>query len=126
MLNTIKLLLNILSAILLMFIIVTNIAYADVANQSGGMTGQVITMAVLFGGMYFLLIRPQSKKAKEHRDLLSALKDGDEVITTGGFLGKVNKIVDHFVVLSIANGVEVTIQKQAIAQMLPNGTLSKI
>ena len=97
MLNKIKLVLNVLSAALLMFIITTNIAYADAANAAmqGSMSGQIIMMAVLFGAMYFLLIRPQSKKTKEHRELLSGLNNGDEVITAGGLLGKVNKVIDH-------------------------------
>lgn len=130
MLSTLKLLLNILSAILVMFIVVTNIAFADAVkdavNNPGSMSGQVIMMAVLFGAMYFLLIRPQSKKAKEHRELLSGLNNGDEVITSGGLLGKVKKVIDHFVVLAIADGVEVTVQKQAIAQMLPKGTIKSL
>ncbi len=128
MLNKIKLVLNVLSAALLMFIITTNIAYADAANAAmqGSMSGQIIMMAVLFGAMYFLLIRPQSKKTKEHRELLSGLNNGDEVITAGGLLGKVNKVIDHFVVLTIADGVEVAVQKQAIAQILPKGTLKSL
>jgi len=128
MLNKIKLVLNVLSAALLMFIITTNIAYADAANAAmqGSMSGQIIMMAVLFGAMYFLLIRPQSKKTKEHRELLSGLNNGDEVITAGGLLGKVNKVIDHFVVLTIADGVKVAVQKQAIAQILPKGTLKSL
>ena len=128
MLNKIKLMLNILSILVVTFIITTNIAFAEVHDtvMQGGMSGQIIMMAVLFGAMYFLLIRPQSKKAKEHKELLSGLNNGDEVITAGGLLGKVNKVIDHFVVLTIADGVEVAIQKQAIAQILPKGTLKSL
>lgn len=130
MLSKMKFILNLLSAALVMFIITTNLAYADTSKeaaiQSGSMSSQVIMMVVLFGAMYFLLIRPQNKKAKEHKDLILSLNNGDEVITVGGLLGKVIKVIDHFVVLAIADGVEVAVQKQAIAQILPKGTLKSL
>ena len=97
----------------------------DTAKQSG-MSGQIIMIAVLFGGMYFLMIRPQSKRAKEHSNLLAGLVKGDEVVTTGGLVGKINKVVDQFLILIIAEGVEVTVQKQAVAFVLPKGTLKSI
>ena len=97
----------------------------DTAKQSG-MSGQIIMIAVLFGGMYFLMIRPQSKRAKEHNNLLAGLVKGDEVVTTGGLVGKVNKVVDQFLILIIAEGVEVTVQKQAVSFVLPKGTLKSI
>ncbi|MGD0466480.1 MAG: preprotein translocase subunit YajC [Gammaproteobacteria bacterium] len=90
------------------------------------MSGQIIMIAVLLGGMYFLMIRPQSKRAKEHSNLLSGLVKGDEVVTTGGLVGKINKIVDQFLILIIAEGVEVTVQKQAVSFVLPKGTLKSI
>ena len=125
-----KITLNILSAILLMFIIGTNIVFADAGgaagSQSGSIAGQMSMMALLFGAMYFVLIKPQNKKAKEHRDLLASISNGDEVITAGGMLGKVIKVMDSFVVLGVANGVEVVVQKQAIAQMLPKDTMKSI
>jgi preprotein translocase subunit YajC len=123
-----KITLNILSAILLMFIIATNIAFADTAAapQQGGVAGQVLMMVLVFGAMYFVLIKPQNKKAKEHRELLASVNTGDEVITAGGMLGKVIKVMDSFVVLGVANGVEVVVQKQAIAQMLPKDTIKSI
>lgn len=129
MLNKMKFILNLLSAALVMFIITTNLAYADLSKevaQSDNMLNQIIMMVVLFGAMYFLLIRPQNKKAKEHKDLILSLNNGDEVITVGGLLGKVIKVIDHFVVLAIADGVEVAVQKQAIAQILPKGTLKSL
>lgn len=130
MLSKMKFILNLLSAALVMFIITTNLAYADISKeaaiQSGSMSSQIIMMVVLFGAMYFLLIRPQNKKAKEHKDLILSLNNGDEVITVGGLLGKVIKVIDHFVVLAIADGVEVAVQKQAIAQILPKGTLKSL
>ncbi len=130
MLSKMKFILNLLSAALVMFIITTNLAYADISKeaaiQSGSMSSQIIMMVVLFGAMYFLLIRPQNKKAKEHKDLILSLNNGDEVITVGGLLGKVIKVIDHFVVLAIADGVEVAVQKQAISQILPKGTLKSL
>ena len=97
----------------------------DSAKQPG-MSGQIIMIAVLLGGMYFLMIRPQSKRAKEHSNLLSGLVKGDEVVTTGGLVGKINKIVDQFLISIIAEGVEVTVQKQAVSFVLPKGTLKSI
>ncbi|KPJ67221.1 MAG: hypothetical protein AMJ43_04945 [Coxiella sp. DG_40] len=76
---------------------------------------------VLF--MYFIIIRPQSKRAKEHRELMASLKTGDEVVTSGGLLGRINKISDNFIVLEIAKGVEITMQKASIAATLPKGTI---
>jgi preprotein translocase subunit YajC len=75
---------------------------------------------------YFLLLRPQSKRAKEHRQLVSNLAKGDEVITSGGILGKITKITDDFIVVSIAEGVEITLQKQAIGTVLPKGTIKSL
>lgn len=130
MLNKIKLFLNILSTMLITFVISTNLVFASsskeviATNQSP--IGQIIMVVILFGCMYFLLLRPQNKKAKEHQNLIASLTDGDEVITVGGLLGKVNKVVDNFIVLWIADNVAVTVQKQAIAQILPKGTLKSL
>jgi preprotein translocase subunit YajC len=75
---------------------------------------------------YFLLLRPQSKRAKEHRQLVSNLAKGDEVITSGGILGKITKITDDFISVSIAEGVEITLQRQAISTVVPKGTLKSL
>ncbi len=72
---------------------------------------------------YFLLIRPQQKRATEVKTMLNSLAKGDEVITTGGLAGRVNALDDNFVALEVASGVEVQIQRQAIAAILPKGTL---
>lgn len=79
-----------------------------------------ILLLVVF---YFLLIRPQQKRAKEHRQMVSELKAGDEVITNGGIAGHLTDVGDSFVKLQIADGVEVQVQKQAVASLLPRGTL---
>ncbi len=129
MLNKMKLLLNTLSAILFILIITTNKACAAASEtwiQSSGMSGQIIMMAVCFGAMYFLLIKPQSKKAKEHKELIYGLNNEDEVITSGGLLGRVSRVIDNFVILTIADGVEVVVQKQAVAQRLQKGTIKSL
>jgi len=72
--------------------------------------------------MYFLLIRPQQKRAKDHKNLLKALKKGDEVVTNGGVIGKVNSVDESFAALEIAEGVVVKVQKQGINQKMPKGS----
>ncbi len=82
-----------------------------------------LPLIVLFGIFYFMLIRPQMKRAKEQRSMISALNRGDEVLTNGGILGRIDSIADQFVTLEIASGVIVKLQKQAISAVLPKGTL---
>jgi len=76
----------------------------------------------MFAVMYFLLIRPQQKRAKDHKKLLSELKKGDEVVTNGGVVGKVNSVDESFATLEIAEGVVVKVQKQGINQKMPKGS----
>ena len=79
---------------------------------------------MLFVGVfYFLLIRPQQKKAREHQALVSKLAAGDEVVTSGGVLGKVTDVGDLFVTLDVADGVRIKVQKGQITQLMPKGTL---
>ena len=86
-----------------------------------------LIMMVLFGVVfYFLLIRPQSKRAKEHKNMIESIQKGDEVVTSGGILGKVNKITDNFIVLSVAQGVEMKFQKHAVTATLPKGTIKAV
>jgi len=75
---------------------------------------------------YFLLVRPQSKRAKEQRKLMEDLAIGDEVVTSGGMLGRITKLRDNFVVLSVSKSVEVTLQKASISSVLPKGTMDTI
>lgn len=84
----------------------------------------MIVLLVLF--MYFMVIRPQSKRAKEHKNLMSGLQKGDEVVTLGGILGKIEKIADDFLVLNIAENTNVTVQKNAIANVVPRGTIKRV
>jgi len=89
----------------------------------GGQFQFALLMAAFIALFYFMLIRPQQKRAKEHQALVSKLATGDEVVTTGGLLGRVTEVGDPFVTLEIAEGVRVKVQKVQIAQLMPKGTL---
>lgn len=82
-----------------------------------------LPLIILFGIFYFMLIRPQMKRAKEQRAMIAALAKGDEVLTNGGLLGRIEELAESHVTLEIAPGVSVKLQKQAIAAVLPKGTL---
>ena len=85
---------------------------------------------LFFGGFilifWLLVLRPQSKRAKEHRELIGGLSKGDEVVTNGGIAGKVTKVADDFLTLEIADGVEIKVQKVAVVTALPKGTLKEV
>ncbi len=99
-------------------------AYAQTAAQPQGMGGFGLLMPIaLIAIMYFLMIRPQMKRAKEHRAMLEKLGRGDEVLTNGGIAGSVTEIGDSFVTVEIADNVRIRVQKGAIANVLPKGTL---
>ena len=80
----------------------------------------------LFVVFYLMMIRPQMKRQKEHRKLISEIKAGDEVVVAGGIAGQVVRVTDQFLAVEIASGVEVKVQKHAVAQVLPKGTLKSI
>jgi preprotein translocase subunit YajC len=81
-----------------------------------------IPLILIFVLFYFLLIRPQAKRAKEHKQMVEALSKGDEVVTNGGLLGRVNEVGDSFVTVEIAEGTEVRVQRNAVASLVPKGT----
>jgi len=83
----------------------------------------IVMMVALFAIMYFLMIRPQMKRAKEHRELTAKLAKGDEVITNGGIAGRVDELGENFISVEIADGVRVKMQRAAIVAVLPKGTL---
>jgi preprotein translocase subunit YajC len=103
-----------------------NSAYAQSAGGPavGGFSlNQLLFPALLLVVFYFLLIRPQSKRAKEQRDMLSKIAVGDEITTTGGILGKVTDVGEQYLSLEVAPGVNVKLQKFQVAQVLPKGTV---
>ncbi len=83
----------------------------------------MLPLLLMFAVLYFVMIRPQMKKQKEHRAMIDALAKGDEVVTAGGLLGKVSKIGDSNIGVEISSGVEVQMQRSAVVQVLPKGTL---
>ena len=83
-------------------------------------------IAAIFVLFYFMLIRPQNKRTKAHREMVGALKKGDEVVTSGGILAKVVSLDDQYVKLSIADGVEISVQRSAVSTVLPKGTLKSL
>lgn len=83
----------------------------------------MLPLVLMFVVLYFVMIRPQMKKQKEHRAMIDALAKGDEVVTAGGFLGKVSKMGDSYLGVEIAAGVEIQIQRSAVVQVLPKGTI---
>jgi preprotein translocase subunit YajC len=98
---------------------------APVAAAGGDMQSSLMSMlplVLMFVVLYFVMIRPQMKKQKEHKAMIDAIAKGDEVVTAGGVLGKVSKIGDSYVGLEVANGVEIQIQRSAVVQVLPKGT----
>jgi len=83
----------------------------------------MLPLLLMFAVLYFVMIRPQMKKQKEHRAMIDALAKGDEVVTAGGMLGKVSKIGDAYIGVELTAGVEVQLQRSAVIQVLPKGTL---
>lgn len=104
------------------FIISPAHAEAAAPAADGGLL-QLLPIVVLFVVMYFLMIRPQQKRAKEHRQMVEALKKGDEVVSSGGILGKVTEVGDVFVELKINDNNNIRIQRQAIQSVMPKGTI---
>ena len=98
-------------------------AFAQAAGAQPSPYSPLIMLGVFFLVFWFFIIRPQMKRAKEHREMLSRLSKGDEVVTAGGLLGRVTSLSEGNVGLQIASGVEVQLQRSAIVQVLPKGTL---
>ena len=96
------------------------------AAAGGGMQDSLMSMlplVLMFFVLYFVMIRPQMKKQKEHKAMIDAVAKGDEVVTAGGVLGKVSKLGDSYLGLEVANGVEIQIQRSAVVQVLPKGSI---
>ena len=101
-------------------------AWAQADGGGGSSMFSLLPLALIFVLFYFLLIRPQQKKKKEHKDMVAAMKVGDEVATNGGLLGKVTDLDDNLVTLDVAMGVNFQVQRHAIAQMVPKGTFKEL
>lgn len=99
---------------------------APAAAGGGDMMSSLTSMlplVLMFVVLYFVMIRPQMKRQKEHRSMIDALAKGDEVATAGGLLGKVSKLGEGYMTLELAPGIEVQVQRSAVVQVLPKGTI---
>jgi preprotein translocase subunit YajC len=103
-------------------------AFAQAAPAAGSTESSLLSLlplVLMFVVLYFVMIRPQMKRQKEHKAMIEALAKGDEVVTAGGLLGKVAKLGESFVHLEVSTGVEIQIQRSAVVQVLPKGTVGK-
>jgi len=101
-------------------------AFAQTAPAAGGAESGLLSMlplVLMFVVLYFVMIRPQMKRQKEHKSMIEALAKGDEIVTAGGLLGKVAKLGDTYLSIEVASGVELQVQRSAVVQVLPKGTL---
>ena len=97
-------------------------AHAQDAAQPGGLMS-FLPLIIIFVIFYFLLIRPQMKRAKEHKKLVSELSNGDEVVTNGGLLGRITNVGESFVTVELAENVQIKVQRHAVANIMPKGTV---
>ncbi len=101
-------------------------AFAAAPDQGQSLMSSLFMIGGFVLILYFVAIRPQTKRAKEHQQLITAISKDDEVITSGGLLGRVLRVQDQFIVISIAEGIDVKVQKQAISATIPKGTMKTI
>ena len=101
-------------------------AQAPAAASPGGGIENILLIVAMFAVLYFLMIRPQMKRAKEHKTMIEGLQKGDEVVTAGGIVGRVSKVDEQYVSVAIAASVEIQVQRQAIQVVLPKGTIKNI
>ena len=109
-----------------MDLFVTTAWAQDAGAAPGGAWMQLLPLVLIFVVFYFLLIRPQTKRAKEHREMVGKLASGDEVVTTGGLLGRITEVGDNFVSLEVADKVVMKVQKFQVAQLMPKGTIKGV
>ncbi|MEE8208420.1 MAG: preprotein translocase subunit YajC [Nitrosomonadaceae bacterium] len=102
-------------------------AYAQASTPAGGgMLMELPLIALVIAIFYFVVIRPQTKRSKEQKSMIEALQKGDEVVTSGGELGRVTKLTGNYLILEVSPNVEIILQKTAIQTLLPKGTLKSI
>jgi preprotein translocase subunit YajC len=101
-----------------------SVAFAQSPGGQGGMDlFSLLPLILMFVLLYFLLLRPQMKRAKDHRQMLSGLQKGDEVVTAGGTLGRITNVGESYVKMEVAPDVEITVQKPSVQTLLPKGTI---
>lgn len=105
-------------------LLISNANAADVSQQSGFIS--LLPLLVLFAAFWFFLIRPQMRRAKEHKEMIDAINKGDEIVTVGGLLGKIKEVSDDFIMLEVAKELQVKVQKQAISLIVPKGTIKTL
>jgi preprotein translocase subunit YajC len=98
-------------------------AYAQGGSTPSGYSSQIIILVVFVAVFYFLVIRPQQRRIKDQQNMISRLASGDEVVTSGGVLGRITEVGDTFITLEIADGVRVKVQKTQVTALMPKGTL---
>jgi preprotein translocase subunit YajC len=100
-------------------------AYAQAAPAATGTDSlmSMLPLVLMFVVLYFVMIRPQMKRQKEHKAMIDAVAKGDEVVVAGGVLGKISKLGDSYLHIEVANGVEIQVQRGAVVQVLPKGTI---
>lgn len=96
------------------------------AQPAGGGLSSIILLVAFGLIFYFMIIRPQQKRVKEHKQMTESLSKGDEVVTSGGLLGKINKVNENFISISVSESVELMVQKHAISSVLPKGTIKSL
>lgn len=103
-----------------------NEAWAQAGQPAGGDLWSMLPIVLMFIVLYFIMIRPQMKRAKEHKAMIDALQKGDEVVAGGGIVGTVTRINDNYVSLRVADNVEIRVQRPSVQVVLPKGTLKGI
>lgn len=102
------------------------VAQGTTASSAESSLMSFLPLILMFAVLYFIMIRPQVKRQKEHRNMLAAMAKGDEVVTNGGIVGKVTKVTDAYVGVEIAEGTEITVQKASVTTILPKGTIKSL
>jgi preprotein translocase subunit YajC len=102
------------------------VAQGTTASSAESSLMSFLPLILMFAVLFFIMIRPQMKRQKEHRNMLAAMAKGDEVVTNGGIVGKVTKVTDAYVGVEIAEGTEITVQKASVTTILPKGTIKSL
>jgi preprotein translocase subunit YajC len=106
-----------------MYMLVSNAWAQAPAGAAGGGFESILLIGAMFAVLYFLMIRPQMKRAKEHKVLIDALQKGDEVVTAGGILGRISKVGEGYLSVEIAPNTEIQVQRASVQTVLPKGTI---